>query len=299
MLAQLASKRLTLILLIGLALVLIPESLGLSPAFLWLCRLLLIALSINLIICTITQWQRLPGSVLMVHVGILAIMIGGLLGNLGFVATVNIHEGGETATAFRWDRQQESPLGFTLMVKHINREYYPSAVRIGVLIDGNRVELCELATGESIDCAGLKIEALTIDPILPALSLAVTPPGGLRETVMATTTEDHDKQGIVIKLVAFKTPALKRTWVDLAIISDEIPPVTGQAEVNHPFSWQGLRFFHTANGSDPLGKPYAGIQIVKDQGVPLVYVGFAVLVMGNAMLFIKKMSDHRRKHTLR
>lgn len=303
MVARLASKRLALALLIGLALALIPESLG-GALFFRFCRIVLLAaLSVNLTMCAVTQWRRLPGRVLMIHVGILVILAGGLVGHFGYVATVNVHEGGSTATAFRWDRQQDRALGFTLDVTRIHREYYPTLVRVGVLVDGNPVELCELATGDKRVCAGLEIEALAIDPAIPALTLAVTPPDGLRSVVMATTAtyaaEDQGKQGIVLQLVAFKTPVMKRTWVDLALATEGAPPVIGQAEVNHPFLWQGIRFFHTASGADSLGQPYAGIQIVKDQGLPLVYMGFALFVLGNFLLLIKKMSANRRGHHAR
>lgn len=295
MISRLASKRFTLLLLIGLALVLIPESLGLSPSLIWVLRVLLAALSVNLLACTISQWRRLSSSVLVIHAGIIVILSGGLWGNLGFVATVNIHEGGSTATAFRWDRQQDIPLGFTLAVTRINREYYPTSIRIGIVTDGNPVELCELMTGESVHCAGLRVEALTIDPAGPKLTLAVTPPGGPTDEVVAATTLDSQKTGTVVQLVAFKTPALKRTWVDLTIIAAENGGlVKGQAEVNRPFIWKGLRFFHTASGSDPSGQPYAGIQIVRDQGIPLVYAGFALLVLGNILLLIKKWSFRQR-----
>lgn len=280
--------------MVGLSLVLIPESLGFWPSIHWPRRLLLFALSINLIFCTVIKWRRLTTSVLMIHGGIVAILVGGALGSLGFVATVNIHEGSDTATAFRWDRQEDTPLGFRLMVKRINYDYYPTPVRIGVLVDGDPVQLCEFITGESLVCAGLQIEALGFDPTLPALTLAVTFPDGRRSEIMASTTVDDVKIGAVIQLVAFKTPVVKRTWIDMAIIVDGAPPFNGQSEVNRPLIWQGLRFFHTATGTDPAGQSYAGIQIVKDRGLPLVYLGFALLLIGNISFFINKMFDHRR-----
>lgn len=254
------------------------------------------ALSINLIICTIRHWRRLPVSVLFIHIGILFILFGGILGKLGFIATINIYEGDSTSSAYRWDCEEERPLGFSLMVKRINQEYYPTSVRVGVLVDGVPSELCELTTGGSTVCAGLLIEALTLDPTFPSLTFAVTPSRGGHREVITITTKDRGIEGTAFQLVAFKTPAVKRTWVDLAITSQGVPLATGQAEVNHPFIWQGYRFFHTANGTDPTGRTYAGIQIVKDLGVPLVYLGFALLTVGNLLFFIKKMSAHRRNH---
>jgi len=291
----LASKRLALGLLIGLALALIPETLGLEPTAFRLCRrILLAALSINLLVCTVSQWRRFSGSVVLIHAGILAIIAGGVVGHLGYVATVNIHEGSATATAFRWDRQEDSDLGFTLEVTRIHRDYYPTGLRVGVRIDGEPVALCEFTTGESTTCAGMAIEALSFEPAPPALRLAVTPPGGARSEVVATNQEGGQQGGTVFQLVGFKTPAVRRTWVDLLITLPAVPPVGGVAEVNHPFVWQGLRFFHTGGGIDPSGRPYAGIQIVKDLGIPMVYAGFALLAVGNFLLLSRRISGHRR-----
>jgi len=136
LLAALTSKQLTLFLLAALALVLIPATVSKLPLFLGCGRLLIALLAIHLALCTLTHWRHLAGSVLLIHAGILILLIGALWSRTGFVATINSYEGDAITSAFRWDRQEETPLGFTLLVKKIHRDYYPVPVRVGVILDG-------------------------------------------------------------------------------------------------------------------------------------------------------------------
>ncbi len=297
MLATLTSKKFTLFLLAALAVVLIPATVSKLPLFIACGRLLLGLLAINLTLCTFNHWRRLSGSVLLVHAGVLLILIGSLWSRAGFVATVNSYEGDAISTAFRWDRQEDTALGFTMMVKKINHDYYPTPVRVGVLMDGVAIKLYELRPGEGFAHAGYLVDVLDFDPLVPALHLAVTAPDGTRSMQTATKDIPASQPGFMCQLVAFQTPVVKRSWVDLDIIPETGPPLSGQAEVNHPFKWQGLRFYHTATGTDPTGRAYAGIQIVNDQGIPVVYLGFILVCLGNGLLLLRKTSRRPRFHS--
>jgi len=277
----------------ALALVLIPATVSKLPLFLIAGRLLLVVLAINLSLCTVKHWRRLSGSVILIHTGILIVLIGSLASRAGFVATVNIYEGDSSDTAFRWDLQEDFPLGFTITVKKINHDYYPVPVRVGVLIDGNPAKLYELRTGESFEHGGFQVEVLDLDPLRPALHFAITGPDGVRAVQTATKEVPANQSGIALQLVAFQTPIVKRSWVDLTIIPEAPPPVSGQAEVNHPFTWLGLRFYHTATNADTGGRAYAGIQIVNDQGIPLVYLGFVLVCLGNGVFLFRKRHGSR------
>jgi hypothetical protein len=251
-------------------------------------RLLLAALAVNVILCTLRHWQRLAASVITIHGGFLVVLCGGVLSHAGFITTINIHEGGASSTAFRWDLGQEAPLGFTVKVKKIHQQYYPAGVKVGVLMDGKAEQLYQLRTGEVFSTSGYHVELLELDPVAPALLLAVTDRAGSRTLRTVTKETDLSQPGLVLQLVAFQTPLSKRSWVDVDIIPEHGPPVSGASEVNHPLCWQGLRLFHTATGVDAGGRRYAGIQIVKDQGIPLVYGGFVLLCLGNGLLLWNK-----------
>ena len=90
------------------------------------------------------------------------------------------------------------------------------------------------------------------------------------------------------KLVAFKTPRLKRQWVDLILTDASGVVAEGTAEVNGPFQWEGLYFFNTQVDRDPDGVPYAGIQIVQDPGRWLVFSGMVIVAIGAFMATFRR-----------
>jgi cytochrome c biogenesis protein ResB len=89
-------------------------------------------------------------------------------------------------------------------------------------------------------------------------------------------------------LVGYKTPRLKRQWVDLMLTDSSGLVSEGTAEVNGPFQWGGLYFFNTQVELDPKGVPYAGIQIVRDPGRWLVFSGMTMVALGALMATFRR-----------
>lgn len=279
--SQLASKRLALFLFLGLAVFLIPETFNKAviPFFTPVKFFILSLIWLNLAFCTLQHFSRLRKSVLLIHCGCLITIIGSLAGHFGYVATINIHEGNSSSTAYRWDKEKDTPLGFELTTEKINREYYPVMVKVGVLENGQKAGLFQLKTGESFTFKDHIIEVESLDPVAKSLLIGVYFNDQLVthfDTKKAVAKNDIPFD---FKLVAFQNPVLKRIWVDMSITAQG-EKISGIAEVNNPFIWKGIRFFNTANGVDPNGFPYAGIQIVRDPGIPIVYFGFVVLTLG-------------------
>jgi cytochrome c biogenesis protein len=295
--SALTSKKIALFLFGALALALIPSTVSKSPLSISAGRLLLVVLAIHLSLCTLKHWRRLSGGVLLIHSGVLIILIGSFVSRAGFIATINIYEGESSDTAFRWDWQEDTPLGFTLTVNKINQAYYPVPVKVGVILADKPSKLFELKTGESFAHEGFQIEVRDLDPLTSSLHFAITSPDGVRSLQKATKESPAQHAGITLQFVAFQPPVIKRSWVELTLIPATGPPLSGKAEVNHPLQWQGLRFYHTATGNDPYGKAYAGIQVVNDPGIPLLYFGFLVVCLGNGIFLLRKRSRYSQtKH---
>jgi len=55
--------------------------------------------------------------------------------------------------------------------------------------------------------------------------------------------------------------------------------------VNKPMTFEGKKIFITAINSDPEGRMYMGFQITRDPGVPVVWAGFGLLIVGLALSF--------------
>ena len=284
----LASTELAVVLFITISLLAIPGTLLENRDVIFKNPLftgLLVLLSLNLVLCTIRRFKSLPKSVLVLHLGVIITLAGCVVTSFGYIATVNIYEGMAVNQAYRWDLQREEPLGIDLGVSRIHRDYHPIPVKVGVLRGEEKVSLHTLKTGETFPLEGYVVRVDKLDLPTEVLKLTV-----LREgTVIGSADSDG---GTLLppefpyrfKLVAFMNPVLKRLWVDLRI-TGQGESVEGVAEVNHPFKWNGLYFYHTQVDADAAGNPYAGIQIVNDPGRPLVFAGFLVTSIGGVMAY--------------
>jgi len=298
----LSSKQLALVLFLLLCVSLIPGTLAESGFHASrVSRVIIACMVVNLVLCTARRIRTLPLPVLIMHVGTIITLSGGMISSLGFIATVQIYEGMGTENVFRWDLEQDVPLGATLSVKKINEEFYPVPVRIGVLKGTEKVGLFELKTGGSFSLEGYTVKAEALDPGAENLKLSVFQRGRLIGSLDTEGTERDVPSGFPydFKLVAYKTPALRRVAVDLLFSRGAEIVAEGTTEINAPFTWNGL-FFHMTNlERDEYGAPYAGLQIVKDPGKPFVFLGFTVITIGSLFWLYKKLYGRRRLLSLK
>jgi cytochrome c biogenesis protein ResB len=69
----------------------------------------------------------------------------------------------------------------------------------------------------------------------------------------------------------------------LEILEGGVPVETRTVEVNGPLSLRGFRLFQS--GYDPNDLSWTSLQVVRDPGVPLVYTGFALMLVGLFIVF--------------
>jgi hypothetical protein len=285
------STELAVLLFLAIALLAIPgtftetKRIYFSPLFTSLVGMV----GVVTLACTVRRIRTLHLSVLVIHGGVILSLAGALVSTFGFVATVNVYEGSSVREAFRWDMQADAPLGMELTVKRINTEYYPVPVKVGVLLGREKHDLFTLNTGESFPLGEYTVAAGNLDPVAKKLVLTVSRQGrvigsadtaGMRELPAGFPYD--------FRLVAFKSPVLKRMWVDLLIARDARKVAEGSAEVNRPFQWEGVDYFHVQSDRDPAGRAYAGLQIVRDPGKPLVFSGFALVGIGALLTFARR-----------
>jgi hypothetical protein len=257
-----------------------------SPLFLSLLGLF----GINLILCTQRRFSTISKPVLVLHSGVIVTLLGCILASFGFVATVNLYEGTRVDHVYRWDKKLDAPLGVDMVLKKINWEFHPMPVKIGVLKGNNKEKLFELKTGQSFDYSGYRVAVGPITFNSENLKLSVFEKDrliGSFNTLSGLTDLPPDFP-YVFKLIAFKTPRLKRQWVDLALADGSGVIAEGTSEVNGPFQWGGLYFFNTQIERDRDGVPYAGIQIVQDPGRWLVFSGMVIVAIGAFMATFRR-----------
>ncbi len=280
---------------------LIPVTLftGLTSTLLVPVKIILAVLGLNLLLCTITRFKRLRPSTLVIHFGTIVILIGGYVSTFGYVATVNVYEGTSINTVYRWDVQEDAALGVDLRVAQINLDFYPVPLKIGVLKNGQKGDVFLTRTGETFMVDAYKIQAVSFDPFRRDVRLAVTAPGN-KQLGTLTTSGRGTMPGdfpLEFKLVAFQDPVAKRMWVDLELSEGDKVQVTGTSEVNHPLKWKGLQFFLTQVSADEQGRPYAGIQISRDPGRPVVYSGIIIFCLG-LLLALARWAGSRKRPTV-
>lgn len=279
----LASKELTLILFGVICAASLPGAFSerrgyyASPFFmgpLWL-------LGLHLLLCTVQRLKTIPLPVLIIHTGVLATLAGAAVTATGFVATANIYEGGTIDRVYRWDRDENFFLGFTVTVKKIGMEYYPVPVRVGVLRGNEKAGLFTLKTGESFNLGEYAVRIDALDDGSESLELSVFHQGQfIGRTATSGMSELPPGFPYSFVLVAYKNPAPRQVRVDLSLARGPELTAEGTLAANEPFDWQGFRFSNTQIERDPYGNPYAGIQITRDPGRPLVYAGFVMLLAG-------------------
>lgn len=256
-------------------------------------KALLVLLCLNLLLCTVRRWKSLSAPVMILHAGVILTLAGCLLTSFGYVATVNVYEGSTVNKVYRWDLHADAPLGMDLAVKRVHREYFPIPVKVGVLKNNEKNALFTLKTGEGFNLGDYRVVADSLEFPAENLKLSVFQQGrpvGSADTAGASNLPPGFPYAF--RLVAFKNPSLKRMWVDLELSMDSRMIAEGISQVNSPFTWEGLCFYHVKTDHDANGMPYAGIQIVKDPGRPLVYLGFAVVGAGAVLSSLRRFYGH-------
>lgn len=264
-----------------------------TPPFIALLSLLVLLITT----CTLRSWKSLRFSVTLVHAGFVIVCLGGVIrGLFGFIATSNVYEGGTIDHAYRWDRGRDAPLGFALTLRKISFELYPIPLRVGVLKNGEKYRLVTTAEGKTVSFDGISLVIDRFDPEDKTLHVSMISPVGRRLPLDPSNPAVAGRGGTIYTLVpvAWQTPGVKRSWVEIVVRTPSGGEITGVAEVNDPFSVQGLSIHHVSNDIDPTGRPYAGIQFVKDPGRPLVFFGMFLAVMGGILLPF----THRRRTRL-
>lgn len=270
-----------------------------SPLFVFL----LVALGVNIVVCT---WHRLfvvPGGPAaaaagvrrhtrrildaLVHLSLLAIVAGGVAkGLFGFVRTQNIYVGHSTDVFYDFGRDADVPLGFRLEVLDREDTFYPLQARIGVSdrASGRKIDLLELRAGKPAELPGGGLELTLEEPDEAAnlLRLRTTADGrnGTTEWEMAAGGESlvADVESFSLTLVAWKRE-IKGVRSRVACRANGVPIQEGWISPQGKLTCRGVSFAQTAYGADEYGKPFVGVQAVREPAAPLFWGGCIVFAL--------------------
>lgn len=86
-----------------------------------------------------------------------------------------------------------------------------------------------------------------------------------------------------VKTSTPKGPAVKDYRSTLQIIENDAVVLEKTIEVNAPLSYKGYTLYQS--GYNPRDHAWTSLQVVRDPGVPLVYAGFFLMIVGLAFVF--------------
>lgn len=248
-------------------------------------------------------WSRF--GVYVTHLSILVIFVGALIGNIwGYKAFVNIPEG--SATDKVWPRGSNEPieLGFTVRADDFEVSYYPGTSRpkefmsILDVVDGGQevVSNRKIVVNDPLTYKGITFYQSSYgsagDPVFDLL--IGTRAGGAPRQARARLGETVPLPNGGSFVVTNFAPSYKQygPTVEMRVASPD-------GRFGEPFVvFQNLADFDLRRGGDfvfsMLGydqPQYTGLQVAKDPGVWVVWVGCALMVIG---CFVAFFMSHRR-----
>lgn len=258
------------------------------------------------------------------HISVLVILSGALIGMLwGEKGSIRIGKG-EEVSSFKTQNKQIN-LGFSIRLnefiytENINSkekllvyplqknsvcsmQEAPSAadknekliaqipVKIGTESDivdtGYKIKILRYLPDFVMDTATKLAVSRSSKPNNPALEVELKDKDGKVKTfwVFARFPDMHQQIDVNFKFVynwAMRTP--KDFISKVTILKDSKEITSHDIRVNEPFGFGGYTFFQSAYDSEGLS--WSGLQVVRDPGVPVIYSGFVLLILGLVMIF--------------
>ncbi len=265
-----------------------------SPLFLVPSGLLLL----NILVCAGSRLPSMRASsgktwtFAAMHLG-LVLMGAGLVGDglFGFVGTRYFFVGVPAADYFNWRTGRTETLPFTVEALSSETRYHPRNLQIGVKDgQGNKVGLYTAREGVpfTVPGKGLTVTPRSFDPETKTLLLDATLGGTTLSGLRAGSQSPALAGEYAIVPVAFADPE-PSDYVARVRFSD--PGGTARETVlriNEPARRGGVNFCITTLGEDPYRNPYVGLQITREPGEPVFWVGgilFGAALIGH--LFLK------------
>jgi cytochrome c biogenesis protein len=257
--------------------------------------------------------------VYLVHLSILIILIGGLIGSIfGFEAYVNILEGEQTDTVMLRKKMRPLKLDFTVRCDRFTVDFYdtgaPKEYRsdLSFLVDGEPRRKAAVRVNHPVEFMGATFyqasygmaPAKTVDlriagpdPDAPPTAMKVESgnpvelPGGQGTFTIVNIRTDIMNMGPAVLIAV--SPSDRDETVEFWVFKDEasalsrLPEPMRQSPKFNPAAFKPYTFFLDSIES----RYYTGLQVNKDPGVFVVWIGCFMMVAG---LFFTFFTSHKR-----
>lgn len=251
------------------------------------------------------------------HLSILIILAGAIIGLFfGFNAFLNLPEGETSSVAYK-DRGKEVPLGFDLRCDNFEVEYYnesdmPKAYKswLSVFKNGKKVKEQAIVVNDPLTYDGITFYQSSFGLVPNSqgkgiVILRVRSAAGQSQDVQAKVGDTFTIPGTTVQgRISDFSPALSLDQAGQPFTYDEHmknPAVfiefsgagqttSGWILKRYPQTWN-LPGGNRVEFVDYWGVEYTGMQVRKDPGVGIVYLGCIIMAIG---LFMSFFMSHRR-----
>ncbi len=254
----------------------------------------------------------------MVHASVLLILAGALIGSfLGFQAYVNIPEGSAIDTVYLRSTKEPLNLGFVVQCNAFNVEFYETGlpkeyrselifisgnsepekrvVRVNHPVVYNGVAFYQATYGTmpggEVRLKAARIDEPGLEEIFEAAPGVETPLAGGDGTVRVLDVRDRFIDEGAAVLLSVDTPGEKeiKFWIfeNPEAVRSRLPAPMALSRKFDPSAAKPFHFEFV----DMERRYYTGLQANKDPGVPLVWIGFIVMIAGFLLAFFH---PHRR-----
>ena len=253
------------------------------------------------------RWTRLGAYI--VHASIIFLLVGALIGSIyGFEGFVNIPEG-ETVNRIRLRNSNEIyPLDFEIRCDKFNVSFYetgtPKEYRssLTILEEGNTVLQKDIIVNDPLSHRGINIFQSSYGS-LPSESLTLSISSReaefgfnmIKDIKIGEPVDLPDGKGTVVIKDYTNTAQFGGRSIGEAFIG-ELSPVEGDpVQIILPLRFPNFdrmrqgEFVISVQDYDK--KFYTGLQVAYDPGVPVVYIGFIIMILG---CFITFFISHQR-----
>ena len=254
----------------------------------------------HLFFCETSKWSRLGAYI--VHLSILVIVLGAIVGNyFGFKSFVMLPEGQSTKTVYDQKNSDSIPLPFELLCEDFNLEYYengtPKEYKSNLIVLEGTEEAVKksITVNNPLNYKGITFYQASYQPINGEYTVDISQQSKLDQNSIngkifskPRREEIWKKGGVSFEIVASSSDGHGHGPYKIKFDDADNNPIYFSAQDNSTYTFDR----NSASYSFSINQRYAtGLQVAKDPGVWLVYLGSALMLLG---LYAAFFMSHQR-----